>query len=136
MLAPRVVIAMPDQWPRALLRAALREIGYDAIGTRSLARASASVAPDIDRGPVRVIVVDIGAVATAEPGEIADFCAGRGVVPVLLLASAVTDTPSGCWTRILRRPFSVDDAVRVVTSLAPLPPTRQEYVDAPPPASP
>lgn len=32
MLAPRVLILQPDHWPRALLRAELREAGYDAVG--------------------------------------------------------------------------------------------------------
>ena len=28
-LPPRILLVMPAQWPRALLRASLREVGYD-----------------------------------------------------------------------------------------------------------
>jgi len=112
---------MPEQWPRALLRAALIEVGYDAIGTRALSGVSRYLTPAPDRGPVRALVVDVAAVAAAEHETVEDVCHRRGDVPVLLLASAVTRTPSGCWTHTLRRPFSIDDVVRTVTDVAPLP---------------
>jgi hypothetical protein len=120
---------MPDQWPRALLRAALRETGYDAIGTRSLAGASSYLQPAPGRGPVRLIVVDVAAVAAAERDAYADLCARRGDVPTLLLASAVTATPAGCWTHMLRRPVSIDDVVREVAALVPLPPSQRVRID-------
>ncbi len=141
--APRIIIASPEQWPRALLRAALREIGYDAIGTRTLTGAIRYLAHAPGRGPVRGIVVDVAAVVAAErdaesnepaPGKaVAELCERRGDVPVVLLASAVTATPPGCWARILRRPFSIDDAVRVVSGLVPLPAERRVHVDSPEP---
>jgi len=56
--SPRVLIAMPEQWPRALLRAALREAGYDAVGTRNLGTAQRTQSDEPDRGPVRLVVVD------------------------------------------------------------------------------
>jgi hypothetical protein len=137
--APRIIIASPEQWPRALLRAALREIGYDAIGTRTLTGALARLAHAPGRGPVRAIVVDVAAVAAAERdaddrqaaerNALAELCERRGDVPVLLLASAVTATPPGCWSRVLRRPFSIDDVVRAVSALVPLPLERRVHVD-------
>jgi hypothetical protein len=139
VLAPRIIIAVPDQWPRALLRGALRDVGYDAVGTRTLAGALAHVAPVPGRGPVRAIVVDVAAVAAAEHDAagretderqaLLDLCE-RGNVPVLLLASAVTAIPPGRWTRILRRPFSIDDVVGAVSALVPLPPKCQAPVDS------
>jgi hypothetical protein len=57
-----------------------------------------------------------------------DLCE-RGSVPVLLLASAVTAMPSGGWTRILRRPFSIDDVVGAVSALVPIPLKCQAPVD-------
>jgi hypothetical protein len=119
MREPRVIIAMPDQWPRALLRAALLEIGYDAIGTRTLAGVSRYLAPVPDRGDVGAVVVDVAAVGAADADALADLCARRAGVPVLLLDSALTATPAGCWTQIMRRPFSIDDVVRAVAALVP-----------------
>lgn len=113
---------MPDQWPRALLRAALREIGYDAIGTRTLIGVLAYLKPVPDRGPVGGIVIDVAAVTAGDRDALADLCERRGDAPVLLVDSAVMATPSGCWTHVLRRPVSVDDVVRAVADLVPLPP--------------
>jgi DNA-binding NtrC family response regulator len=132
-LAPRIIIASPEQWPRALLRAALREIGYDAIGTRTVTGAIRYLADEPGRGPVRAILVDVAAVAAAERNAVEELCERRGDVPVVLLASAVTATPSGCWARILRRPFSIDDAVSVVSGLIPLPAKHRVHVDSPEP---
>src|SRR5512142_2916514 len=38
-LPPRILVVMPAQWPRALVRAELRERGYDAAGARDLLEA-------------------------------------------------------------------------------------------------
>jgi hypothetical protein len=117
-LAPRILIVMSDQWPRALVRAALREAGYDAIGTRSLHGALAYPADAPGRGPVRAIVVDRSAIdgaADAATGEaLTKLRRLHGAVPAVLLASAVRDDPPGSWERVIRRPFSIEDVVRVV----------------------
>jgi hypothetical protein len=117
-VAPRILIVMADQWPRALLRAALREAGYDAIGTRSLVGALAYPAHDPGRGPVSAIVVDWSAVnRVREPEDreaLARLVRLHGAIPVVLLASAVHEDPPGQWSRVVRRPFSIEDVVRVV----------------------
>jgi hypothetical protein len=119
--APRILIVMADQWPRALLRAALREAGFDAIGTRSLSGALAHPAREFGRGPVRGIVVDASAVdAPAEVGTgdaLTALVRRHGAIPVVLLASAVRADPPGSWTRVMRRPFSIEDVVGVVQGL-------------------
>jgi hypothetical protein len=120
--SPRILIVMAEQWPRALLRAALREAGYDAIGTRSLDGALAHPAQAPDRGPVGAIVLDaatVDAVPAAVSGAaIAELVGRHGGAPVVLLASAVRADPSGNWARVIRRPFSIEDVVRAVEDLA------------------
>jgi hypothetical protein len=119
--APRILIVMADQWPRALLRAALREAGYDAIGTRTLAGSLAQPAHAPGRGPVRGLVVDWSAMDGAPgagTGEVlTELHRRHGTVPVVLLASAVHGDPPGSWTRVIRRPFFVEDVVRAVVQL-------------------
>jgi hypothetical protein len=119
--APRILIVMADQWPRALLRAALRETGYDAIGTRTLSGALAHPARAVGRGPVRAIVVDWSAVDTEADarGSLRELRERHGAVPTVLLASAVRADPPGDWVRVIRRPFSIEEVVRVVTEIVP-----------------
>jgi hypothetical protein len=125
---------MADQWPRATLRAALREVGYDAIGTRSPSGALVYAARDLGRGPVRAIVVDAGVLSPSSP-DAADTDAlelllqRHGVVPLVLLGSAVHAEPPGAWTRILRRPFSIQDVVVAVSEMVPLLPELRGPVD-------
>jgi hypothetical protein len=124
-LSPRILIVMRDQWPRATLRAALREVGYDAIGTRSLPGALAYPAHVAGRGPVRAIVVDGSAVSpsavTQQIGEeLAALLQRYGAVPLLLLASAVHADPPGAWTRVVRRPFSIQEVVQTISDMVPL----------------
>jgi hypothetical protein len=103
---------MPDQWPRALLRAALREVGYDATGTRSLAGATRRAALEPGRGPVRLTVLDQDALTPEENEQLES--------PVLLLASAVREVPAGSWAAVLRRPFTIGQVVEAVEQLLPL----------------
>jgi hypothetical protein len=133
-LPPRILIVMADQWPRATLRAALREIGYDAIGTRSLSGALAYAAWASGRGPVCAIVVDAGAMIPSaghpHPEEaLAALGQRHGAVPLLLLGSAVHADPAGAWTRVLRRPFSIQDVVAVVSEMVPLAPEARRPID-------
>jgi hypothetical protein len=117
---------MPDQWPRATLRAALREIGYDAIGTRSLSGALVYPAQAQGRGPVRAVVVDASVMSTpaldaAGAAAWEALLQRHGSVPLVLLGSAVHADPPGTWTRVLRRPFSLQDVVAAVSEIVPLP---------------
>jgi len=120
--SPRILIVMAEQWPRALLRAALREAGYDAIGTRSLSGALAHPTHAPDRGPVGAIVLDAATIdaepAVASRGAIAELVGRHAAAPVVLLASAVRADPPGHWARVIRRPFAIEDVVRAVEELA------------------
>lgn len=111
---------MADQWPRALLRAALRDVGYDAVGTRTLETAQRLPEVDADRGSVRLIVVDQSAVG-GHGRELEQLLARHGTAAALLLASATADAPVGPWRRVLRRPVSVAEIVSAVEALLPLP---------------
>jgi hypothetical protein len=111
---PRVLIVMPDQWPRALLRADLREAGYDAVGTRNLSSAQRIRPEEPDRGPVRLVVVDQSALGEAGDDQ---------------LARPTVASPGGTWRRVLRRPVSVGEIVDAAQTLLPLPPQDRHPVD-------
>ena len=126
---PRVLLVMPEQWPRALLRAALREAGYDAVGSTGLAAALRYGAESRDRGPVRVVLVDQAALADEESATLLDALLRRHGSPVpLLLARAMPAYPLPAaatpapWRRVIRRPASIADLVAEVQTLLPLPP--------------
>jgi DNA-binding response OmpR family regulator len=125
--APRVLLVMPDQWPRALLRSALREAGYDAIGTRTLTSALRVRASD--PRPVSLIVLDQAAVVSGDDAALARLLARHGNPPTILIARATASTPEGPWRRVLRRPLSVADIVAAVESLLPLPRDSRRPID-------
>ena len=118
---------MPDQWPRALLRAALRELGYDASGTRSLKMALYQAAPEEDRGPVRLVVVDQDALAQ-EDGQAEELRRITGA-PIVLLGRLVRAVPEGPWARVVRRPVSIGSLVQVIEAVLPLSPEARRPVD-------
>jgi hypothetical protein len=124
---------MPDQWPRALLRAALRESGYDALGAPGLTGALRYRADAPDRGPVRVILVDQGALIGENAGARLNALARRHGNPALVLlgrAGAGPDsTPEGGWRRTVRRPASIAELVEAVRALIPLPPNAARPLD-------
>ena len=126
---PRVLLVMPEQWPRALLRAALREAGYDALGAAGLAAALRYRAESRDRGLVRLILVEQAALADEESGTLLDALFRRhGYPAAVLLARAMPAHPlpapavSAPWRRVIRRPASIADLVAAVQALLPLPP--------------
>jgi len=121
MLAPRVLIVMPDQWPRALLRAALREEGYDAVGTRTMDSALRIRPGEPDRGPIRLVVVDQAALKGAE-GKLERLLARHKASSTLLLSRPTLAAPSGPWDLVLQRPVSVGDIVAAAGALVPLSP--------------
>ena len=127
--APRVLVVMADQWPRALVRAALRDVGYDAVGTRSLE--TALRLPDVegDRGAVRLIVIDQSAVGDSIGPELEELL-GRHSTPLLLLLASVTiEAPAGPWQGVLRRPVSVADIVAAVEKMLPIPGAARRPLD-------
>ena len=121
LLPPRVLLVMPDQWARALLRAALRDVGYDAVGTRTLESALRVRADDPERGAIRLIIIDQPTLGDADSGEqLAQLLAHHGAPKTLLLARATIDAVAGPWQNVLRRPVSVADVVAATAALLPL----------------
>jgi len=127
-LPPRVLIVMPDQWPRALLRAALREQGYDAVGTRNLDSALRVLPDEPERGPVRLIIVDQPALAGAAD-QLKQLLERHRAPSTLLLARNTQTSPKGEWAKILRRPLSIADAVTASEALIPLSPEDRHPID-------
>jgi DNA-binding response OmpR family regulator len=131
--SPRVLLVMPEQWPRALLRAALREAGYDALGAPGLAGALRYRADAPDRGPVRVILVDQRALTGDDAGAKLSGLARRHGDPALLLLArggpGPDTSPEGGWHRIIRRPASIAELVEAVRVLIPLPPGAARPLD-------
>jgi hypothetical protein len=127
-LPPRILLVMPAQWPRALLRAALREAGYDASGTRALKAALHQAAPGAGRGPVRLVVLDQDALAE-EDGRDLDELRRISGAPMMLVAPVTRRVPRGPWTRVVRRPTSIGTLVQAIESLVPLAPEARRPVD-------
>ena len=118
---------MPDQWPRALLRAELREVGYDASGTRSVPVALYQARSTAGRGPVRLIVIDQDAVAEdARALEEPRRVTGAAVV---LLAPAAREVREGSWARVIRRPFTIGDLLQAIEAMVPLPAGARRPID-------
>jgi hypothetical protein len=124
-----VLLVLPDQWPRALLRAALREAGYDALGAPSLAAALRYRPAVPDRGPVRLALVDQAAVDGADPELLGQLLRRHGDPAPVLLARATHAEPEGPWRRVLRRPASIADIVSAVQALLPLAPGATRPID-------
>jgi len=129
-LAPRVLVIMPDQWRRALLRAALREAGYDAIGARDMEDAARYRVIEAGRGPVELVLVDQDATANAMD-DLRDILESHHDPPAVLLGHATHAAPAGPWSRILGRPVSVADLVVAVQSELPLPIEGRHPLDPP-----
>lgn len=127
---PRVLIVMQSQWPRALIRAALREAGYDAIGSQSLATALRVPPAEPDRGSVRLVIVDQPAVTSALDRErLAALLTRHDHPATMLLARPTVSAPTDHWTRVLQRPVSVDRVVTEAQRLLPLPPAARHSLE-------
>jgi hypothetical protein len=127
-LPPRILLVMPTQWPRALLRAALREGGYDAIGTRTVRGARTLVASDEGRGPVRLILLDQDAL-TEDAREDLDQLRRASDAAMVLLAPATRRASEGSWTGVLRRPLTVGELAHAIKRLVPLAPAARRPID-------
>ena len=128
-LPPRLLIVMPDQWRRALIRAALREMGYDAVGVRGLRQAQLIRASLPGRGPVRLVIVDQDALIEANSATVTALAKRLGALDAILVARATVRPPEGPWRRVLRRPVSVAEVVRAVEELVPLAPEMKHAID-------
>jgi hypothetical protein len=115
---PRVLLVMPEQWPRALLRGALREIGYDAVGTRSLDSATKIPVREPGRGPVALVVVDQDALS--DDSTLDTLLRLHGSPRTLFVAHATRPTDEHRYSRVVRRPASIDDLVREIGLLVPV----------------
>lgn len=126
---PRILLVMPAQWPRALLRAALREVGYDASGTRAVKAALHQAAPDAARRAVGLVVLDQEAVAEGDEADLEALRTRTPDAPIVLLAPATRSVREGPWTRVIRRPTSIAALVQEIESLMPLAPEARHPID-------
>jgi hypothetical protein len=127
---------MPEQWPRALLRAALREVGYDALGAPGLAGALRYRAQAQGRGPVRLVLVDQVVLQSDEDLALLTTLLRRHEEPVAILLARAMSAPrltdeavAAPWTRVIRRPVHIDGIVAAVRDLLPLPPGSSRPID-------
>lgn len=107
-----------EQWPRALLRAELREAGYDAIGASTLAGALRHQPEAAGRGPVRLVVVDDTA-TVVDPVALEELRRRYPGVRLVVVHRAGAPTP-GPWAAKLPRPVTIGDIVASVRRLVPL----------------
>jgi hypothetical protein len=116
-MAERILLVMPDHWQRVLLRAELIERGHDAIGAESVEDALLVPPSDIERGPVRVLVLDQeaaeGALAPLLPALLARHLEAR----TLLLEHPTLAHSAGQWNRIVSRPVAVGEVASAIESL-------------------
>lgn len=127
---------MPEQWPRALLRAALREAGYDAVGAPGLAGALHYRATAPGRGPVRLVLIDQDALGGPGSGRELTALIGRhGGPELVLLAKGGPSAPlppaarEAVWRRIVRRPAGIAELVDAVRAVQPLAPEGRRPLD-------
>jgi CheY-like chemotaxis protein len=117
---PRVLIVQAAQWPRALLRAALRHEGYDALGARDLSEALAYPESEAKRGPVRLIILD-QEVLEGHESLVADIRTRYPEALTLVLESAFRPSLEGSWPHVLRHPVTIAEIVAMTQQLLPLP---------------
>ena len=127
-LPPRILLIMPAQWPRALLRAALREVGYDAIGTRTVNGARVLLPSREGRGPVRLILIDQDAL-TEDAQEDLEMLRRCSDAPLVLLAPSTRRVSEGGWSGVLRRPLAVGELAQAIERLVPLAPAARRPID-------
>jgi len=120
---------MPEQWPRALLRAALREVGYDAVGTRTLSSALRVNPDEPDRGPVRLVILDQSVLGGDADGQLAELLARHKSPAMILLARPTLAVPDGPWQRVLQRPVTVGEIVEAAQASLPLSLEHQHPLD-------
>src|SRR5687768_5020134 len=87
-LPPRVLLVMPNQWHRSLLRAELREVGYDALGAPDLEGSLLYPAAEPERGPVGLILVDQQALVGGDHDLLKHLMDRHGRPPSVLIAPA------------------------------------------------
>lgn len=126
---PRVLLVVPGHWPRALLRAELREHGYDALGAPDLAEAMIYPAFAPERGAVRLIVIDQDVLAGTDRALVTSLLERHADSVAMLLARGGTTPSSGPWRRVISRPVSIAGIVHTVLELLPLPAEQRHPID-------
>ena len=126
---PRVLLVIPGQWPRALLRAELRERGCDALGARDLGEAMIHPAIAPARGPVRLVVIDQDALAGAGEASVTRVLQRHAGSVAMLLARGGTMPPAGPWQRVIHRPVTIAAIADAVLELVPIPAQHRHPVD-------
>ena len=133
---PQVLLVMPEQWPRALLRAALREVGYDALGAPGLAGALRYRPEAPGRGAVGLVLVDQAVLRGDEAFPTLTTLLRRHGDPAAILLTRAATMPGSPgqaepvpWARVIRRPVSIEGIVAAVRDLLPLPPGSSGPID-------
>jgi hypothetical protein len=112
----RLLLVVPDHWTRVLLRAELLEEGYDAVGATSMENALGVPKTDA-RGPVRMILLDQGALSGQQASAARALAARHGNAPIMLLASALSMPPAGPFRVVIRRPTTIGGLVSAIRDL-------------------
>jgi CheY-like chemotaxis protein len=124
---PRVLIVQAAQWPRALLRAALRHEGYDALGARDLREALAYPEAEDDRGPLGLIILDRDVLG--DNAAVAQLLKRYPTALTLVLESAFHPPVQEPWQHVLRHPVTIADIVSTTQQLLPLPSPAAHPID-------
>jgi hypothetical protein len=112
----RVLIIVPDHWTRVLLRAELLEHSFDTVGASSI-KAALNLTTADERGPIRVVLLDEGALSTGDETLLESLVTRYENAPIVLLASAFSEPRVGPFRRIVRRPTSIQALVNLVHEL-------------------
>jgi DNA-binding response OmpR family regulator len=113
----RVLIVMRAHWPRALIRATLREAGYDALGARDLDEALTYPATEAARGSVRLILLDQRAVSGKDDLRLRQLLERHSEADTVLLRGAFQSSMPGPWREVVQHPFSIADLSERVQQL-------------------
>ena len=114
MARPRILLVMPEHWPRALLRAELIERGYDVVGAPDLATALLARPVEKGRGPVLAILIDQDALVEPQ-SNLFDLLVSRYRNPrLVLLARTQLKTPPGAWDKIVPKPALIGQIANAV----------------------
>lgn len=122
---PRILLVIPDDWPRALLRARLRDRGYHAVAAPSVDASFAYPVGDPETGPIRLVVLDQRAY---DPESLDRLLQRHKGARVLLVALATSEVPPGPWTAVVRRSGHADDVMRAIREILPLAPASGRHI--------
>lgn len=114
MPPPRILLVMPEHWPRALLRAELIERGYDVVGAPDLTGALLVRPVEKGRGPVRLIAIDQDVIVESQSPLLERLVSRHQNPRLVLLARAQMETPPGSWDQIVRRPALIGEIAAAI----------------------